>query len=150
MLTPNDALGLMEDTAVLNAANFGVEDAMHRAARNRSNGVAVFAAASNFKLQEKNQQLASLRGELSKVANERNAMTATARAAAQMLSRFIQAEATRTGESEAALRSRVNYDRSRAYDQQVKEFMRDGFLTEDPRCSQEWLADEKWYIPEYV
>lgn len=150
MLSPNDALGLMEDLAVLNASNAGVQDAMQRAARNRAGGVASFAAVAHFKVQEKNQQLDNLRGELGKVANERNAKAASAMAAATVITSFIRNEAARTGESEASLRSRVNYARSRAYDEQVEQFLREGYLSEDPRRDPELIAKEKWYIPEHV
>lgn len=150
MMNPKDALGLMEDMAMLSASNAGVEDAMRRAAHNRSSGVAILAVATQVKLQEKDQQLSNLRRQLDKVANERNVMIATAQATAQVLSSFIRSDAARTGEKESDLRARVNYQRSRIYDQKVDDCLRDGYLTEDPRRDEEWVAVEKWYIPEHV
>jgi len=145
MLNPSDALGLMEDMSALSAANAGVEDAMRRAGRNQSSAVAIAAIA----LQQKDQQLASLRRELNKVANARNANRALDKATVSVLASFIKSEALRTGEKESVICSRVNYERSRAYDKKIDEFIRDGYLSEDPRKNPELIALERWYIPEY-
>lgn len=149
MLNPKDAQGLMEDMAVLNSANAGVEDAMRRAARNRSNGAVALAVTTNFKLQEKDQQMNKMRAQLHRAANERNSFDIAARVNAAALQSVIKQLAKKTGESATDIESLMNYERSRLLDQRVQAWMQKNLLEYDPRQDpefSEYIAD--WYVPE--
>lgn len=149
MMKKEDALGLMEDLSVMHA-NFGATDAQRRGAHNEFSRRTVGAVVgAGLAMKDQRQQISQLKDELSKVANARNAHAAVSAATNAVLQNLIKAEADRTGETEAAVRSRLNYDRSRAYDRQVAQYMADGYLSADPRLDPEMKKQTPWYIPEF-
>lgn len=146
MLTPNDALGLMEDLGVLDAAHAGLEDAQRRAAGNRAGA----SVAAGLILRNQQQQIARQKAELGDLLNDRNIVACRARASNRVLQSLISEHARSTGQSPDTIRMHMDYLRSREFDKAIAEGIKGGMITVDPRQNQKQLKeDAPWYIPEY-
>ena len=146
MLTPNDALGLMEDLGVLDAAHAGLEDAQRRAAGNRAGA----SVAAGLILRSQQQQIAQLKAELNALWNDRNVTACCGRANRLALQSLIGDYAKSTGQATDTIRTHMDYLRSREFDKAIVEGLQSGAITIDPRRNQPQLKeDAPWYIPEY-
>ena len=152
VINGKDALGLMEDMAILNtnrqileSQSRGQQQARqeHISAQEHANAAMVGAAVA---IKVRDNKLQEMDTKLNETANGWGCARAANRSAVQTLDAAIKEIAKIKELNESDVRFYMQSIRSRAYDNAINEGISKGEISRDPRCSVETLPD--WYIPD--
>lgn len=141
-MNAKDALGYMEDMAIIDAAQRNTEDARRRAEDSRSRSVVtenMGMVVATVALKERDRRLDTLQC-------EKNAAMLLHNAASQTLEHVIRDFARSAGVSETELNKRYDIIRTQHYNRNVNASIERGNMDIDPRLN---LSDfqKTWYVP---
>lgn len=142
MMNARDALGLQEDLAIMNAGNAPRRAPDYPVPDESGNAVAAVALA----LRARNNDLASLRKELSATTNSRHDQVAFGRAAKSVIESLVRQLAEATGRHPEDVQATAYEMLSRRYDAEVDAMIQRKSITRDMRLDPELQNRRDWYI----
>lgn len=144
-------LNLLEDLTIINNGHAAaltiteVHEGAESIAESERQARLVQGVTVVLQKHKNNQQLVELRNQLNETAYKRNEVIAALNASSDTIKSLIQEIAQLKKQSVEEVRLRVDIARTLFYEQEVDEFIRDGYLVKDPRLdhANQW----SWYTP---